>query len=151
MTILTFILGILVGAVGGAMGMLVLQKRNETPGNPDPARARTESGQAIKPGKPGGVFIFDFSSAAACPAARKLRFRSFEPGRNMPIVPLKDCDRKDKCHCKLREIVEKRRKVRRENVERRQEVRFEPGKPAKAERRINPGRRASDVAWVEHN
>lgn len=144
-------LGFLVGAAGGAMGMVFLHRRNETQGSIAPGSARSQSGPEMKPGNPSRVFIFDCSSAKACAAARKMQFRSFELDRNISTLPLKDCDRRDKCQCKLREIEEKRRRVRRRKHERRQEIRFEPGKPAKTERRVNPGRRASDVAWVKDN
>ena len=152
MTILIFIIGFLLGAVCCAVGFIILHNKSDSKRVLEPGNRNTNGpGQEPKPKKSGGVFIFDFPSGAACAAARKMHFQLFEPSTTMPILPLKDCNRKDDCKCRLREIVEKRRKLRRENRERREDFRFDPSKPAKIERRINADRRSTAIVWKYHD
>ena len=104
--------------------------------------------QVQKPKKDWAVYVIDHpANAIICEAVRKLQFRHFGQSQQLPLLPLKDCNKKDSCHCFHREVAEKRRAQRRVSRERREEFRFEPSKPAKVERRILKDRRAARTQW----
>ena len=104
--------------------------------------------QVQKPKKSSAVYVIDHpADSTVCEAAKKLQFKPFGQGQQLPTLPLKDCDSKESCHCFHREIVDKRRAQRRVNRERREEFRMDPTKPAKAERRILRDRRSARTEW----
>jgi hypothetical protein len=86
-------------------------------------------------------------TAVACKAAMTIRKQHITEIGMLPVIPLTDCTMTNDCRCFLLEVREKRRGQRRVNRERRDDFRFETGKPAKTDRRVLHGRRKGDVSW----
>ena len=140
------ITGILLAVICGLLVFIYLRRGQE------PARGagtgNKEPQVVQKPKKSWAVYVIDHpADATVCEAARKLHFRHFGHGQQLPTLPLKDCDKKDSCHCFHREIMDKRRAQRRVNRERREEFRLDPTKPTKVERRTERDRRAARTEW----
>jgi len=139
--------GFLLVVICGLIGFIFL-RRGQEPAREEKAGDKKPAQQVQKPKKSWAVYVIDHpANATVCEAARKLHFRHFGQSQQLPTLPLKDCDRKDSCHCFHREIVDKRRAQRRESRERREEFRLDPTKPAKVERRIFKDRRAVRTEW----
>jgi hypothetical protein len=140
--ITAFLLIVICGLIG-----FIFLRRSQYPVRE--AKAGDKKPQQIqKPKKSLAVYVIDQpANATICESVRKLHFRHFGQSQQLPALPLKDCDRKDSCHCFHREIVDKRRAQRRENRERREEFRLDPTKPAKVERRVLRDRRAARTEW----
>lgn len=138
------IVGILLVAACMVAGIVFLRRSNEIrrlENNPLASPAQ-------KPRKPWAVYILDHPAGApVCDAARKLHFRHFGQSQQLPVLPLKDCGKKESCQCYHREVMEKRRAQRRVGRDRREEFRFDPGKSAKPERRKLKDRRAARIQW----
>ena len=145
---MTMILGIgLVLVVAcGVTGFIFLRRSREV--THEVKVQGKEPKQVQTPRKFWAVYVVDHpANATICDPVRKLQFRHFGQSQQIPTLPLKDCNKKDSCHCFLRELMEKRRAHRRQKRERREEFRFDPAKPAKVERRILKDRRAARTEW----
>ena len=140
------VIGILLVAICGVTGFIFLRRSQR---EARAAKAGDKKPQQVqKPRKDWAVYVIDHpANANLCEAVRKLQFRHFGQSQQLPMLPLNDCDKKDSCLCFHREVMEKRRGLRRQNRERREEYRFDPTKPAKVERRKLKDRRAARTQW----
>ena len=138
--------GFLLVVICGLIGFIFLRLGQKSARQANTGDKKPQQDQ--KPKKSSAVYVIDHpASASVCEAARELHFRHFGQMQQIPALPLKDCDRKDSCHCFHREIVDKRRAQRRVSRERREEFRLDPTKPTKVERRISKDRRAARTEW----
>ena len=114
--------------------------------------ARKSQGQAA-PSKPGGLDKLQASGLfwgveigqPGCEAAHKLLGRQY-PFDEAPQLPLEGCS-SAMCTCQFKGLRERRSEHRRQQGERRGEIRFEEGK---TDRRSPKNRRRSD-SWNDHS
>lgn len=95
----------------------------------------------MQKGTKGGTITFN--ADRACEVVRGVAGRWY-PTEAIPKLPLKDCSYGGICECKYRFFDDPRHAVRRVNVDRREDLRFEPGKD---DRRAGRGRRSGDASW----
>ena len=85
------------------------------------------------------------AGGCSCETARHFAGKTFDRA-TAPKLPLAGCARSD-CQCRFEAIADRRRKPRRESLDRRGLIRFS----TKADRRICADRRRPNAVWQSHS
>ena len=101
-----------------------------------------------------GVLIDHPPEARTCNAVKELHLKHFVLTEEIPLIPHPECDLRSTCLCFYSGLKERRKKIRRSGVDRREMLRFlsgktvKPDKPDTPERRQLPDRRAGGGGWA---